>query len=908
MTEKILDCLRAKSKEGNNFLLKDHLKEVLLRAIQFQEFVNKNREKISFKFDDEFFKNLAIAMSLHDMGKIDYSFQKKVFCDDEKKNTYKNEWEQIKKFFDTDGQKWKVNVNDHEALSIVYSQLMLRNSDWDAKVRTAILLHHHNSFYVNEIPNFRNILDVYPDIEKYTEFLLSKKDAIKSLLSNLILCLKSDNEIKKSNFVLDILNKLENNVDMNRLDSLSQQISKGYNVSQLIKFHEIDNDKPDHEFLVFLGTLRRCDYSASGKVRIETNKTVSEIFDKLEENIINKIKFQSAKFNLWQKDVLKNLNRQNIVLVAPTGSGKTEFALMWAKDNGKKLLYTLPLRVALNDLFVRFATDEKLPYFGGRGEDVGILHSTAFMEFLKEEKEGEELSVESKLNSSKLFSYPILLSTPDQIFLTSLKYYGSDKVISIYPVSSIVIDEIQAYNPEMAAIIIKTLEIIKSLNGNILVITATFPPYFKPFFEKRNFGEDSVIDLQNEKWINLRNRIKNYNFKRHKIRLNDGTLFSYEQSKENGNFELKINEDSFKEIHKILNEGRDKNVLIIVNNVGKAIELFKRIESDSQNLSVNKGNLHLLHSRLIEKRKNKTIKDVKEKLCTLKNKRENGKLITESDRLVLVSTQIVEASVDVDFDILITEASPIDSQIQRWGRIYRNRDKEGDYKDAAPNVIIFTGTDKGTKAVYDTRVIEKSLEILKRNESVELHYEKEREMIEKTFEEKINGKSLKEIYVEEIEKNLEWLKYFAAEKRSEAQKIFRTIAGLQVVIPDIMSKSENEIERAFGEVINDKNNWKLPWESKDGDSLINKVKEKVGDNNLENKVNKWELLKILYLHSFNLPTFSYEKHRMLTERKDFKGFVVLKIDGIDLKNIEKYGINKIKEINIEGDEIQSNVI
>jgi len=80
--------------------------------------------------------------------------------------------------------------------------------------------------------------------------------------------------------------------------------------------------------------------------------------------------------------------------------------------------------------------------------------------------------------------------------------------------------------------------------------------------------------------------------------------------------------------------------------------------------------------------------------------------------LILVATQIVEASVDVDFDILITEISPIDSQIQRWGRVWRNR--EEDYK-GEPNVYIFIEIEKdlGTKAIYDKKSLLKTIGILK---------------------------------------------------------------------------------------------------------------------------------------------------------------------------------------------------
>ncbi|MEM3412313.1 MAG: hypothetical protein QW832_03560, partial [archaeon] len=263
-------------------------------------------------------------------------------------------------------------------------------------------------------------------------------------------------------------------------------------------------------------------------------------------------------------------------------------------------------------------------------------------------------------------------------------------------------------------------------------------------------------------------------------------------------------------------------------------------------------------------------------------------------------TQIVEASVDIDFDILITEISPIDSQIQRWGRIYRNRDK--DYDDKNPNILIFAGNlDKGTAAIYDKRVIEKTIEVLENYQDRVLGYEEERKIIKEVFDSKIDEqKTLKDVFAEEIKKNLGWLKYYSAEKRSEAQRIFRRIAGIQVIIPELMENSEDDIEKAFYEVIKDKSNWNLSWED-----IEMKVKEKLKSEEKE-KVDKWELLKILYQYSANFPIFSfgedYQFQYQILEKSNFKGFFVLRVGNMNLEEIKKYGINEIKGINIDIDD------
>jgi CRISPR-associated endonuclease/helicase Cas3 len=907
MTKNILDCLRAKSREGPNFLLKDHLKEVLLRVTQFQEFVNKNKDKIEFEFNEKFFKNLAITMLLHDMGKIDFGFQNKVFSKDEKEN-HVEEWERIKEFFNLTKQKWNVNVK-HEVLSIVYSYLILDNSEWDAKVRTAILMHHYNDFYAKEIPNFRNILDTYPDIKNYIEFLKNNRRLLINLLRDMISYLRTDDRIKKNEFISTVLKDLEGSINLSKLDKLVEQMEKSYNVSDMIKFYEIDNDKPDYEFLVFLGTLRRCDYSASGEVDIEKSvKLAEEIYKDLLEKIKSSINIRDE---IWQEKILESRDSNNLILVAPTGSGKSEFALLWSRNRGKKLIYTLPLRVALNDLFWRFAQKE-MAYFNK--DHIDILHSTSFIEYLKEERQGSETDVSNKMISSRLFSSPLLLTTPDQVFLSSLKYYGSDKLLGIYPLSSIVIDEIQAYNPEMAAIIIKSLEIIRELQGNILIITATFPPYFEKLFKEKKIVKDNeIIDVEK---LPEKNKIKGYSVKRHKIKTISHSLFRYAKNKSDG-INLELTKEGFDKIKDVIYSNGNKNIMIILNNVGKAIELYKKLEENLEDLKINEENLYLLHSRLIEKEKSLRINNIKIKLDNLKEKVKNKDKIGSEDRLILVATQIVEASVDVDFDILITEISPIDSQIQRWGRIWRNRfdesKKEVNYEESSPNIYVFIGEEKdgeqeidiGTKVIYDVQSLAKTVKILKNEDQKNkiLAYEDERKLINEVYSDELLA-----YYEGEIKKNLEWLKYFSAEKRSEAQKIFRNIAGIQVVIPSLMLKSESKIENSFGEIIKDKGNWKLPWDN-EKDSIVGKVKEKIVDVDLRNKVNKWELLKILYSYSFNLPIFSYEKHGFkLTEHGDFKGFFVLRIsDETTLTEIVKYGINKLKNIDIDGEEIKLNL-
>lgn len=909
MIKELLDSLRAKSKRGSNFLLKNHIKETILKAIQIKGFIEKNKKYIKYKFGDNFFKNLIIACFLHDLGKISLDFQKKVYNKsekeyDEKTKQYKNNnFDLIVKFF----KNYKnMKIDDHEVISIIYSFIFLDDDEDSSEIRSAILLHHYNNFYSKKEKHIINIFSDYQDIKEYIKFLIDKENEILELLKKLLEYLKNDQDIVKDRDAINIFNKFLQKIEdekLGKIHELKKVLDMSVGISRNFLFFEMQSSSSDgqkynqdYDFYLLLGFLRRCDNSASGEVEIEIIQDLSDsIYKDLTTKIKKKIKQEGR---IWQEDVLNIEDSDNMILVAPTGSGKTEFALLWAKNRGRKLIYTLPLRAALNDLFFRFGkyNENKNNYFDSK--NLGILHSTAFIEFLKGEMEGRQIDIEDKINSTYMFSFPVMLSTPDQVLLSSLKFYGFDKILSIYPLSSIIIDEIQAYKPEMASVIIKTLEIIKKVNGNILIITATYPPYFEKFF--KDFKIVYINHLIKNKKIDKK-KVKNYNLKRHMVELMEDCIFEYKE--DDGLKELQIK--NFDKIKDIINKNKNKNILIIVNNVGKAIELYKKIENHSKDLNLipydvnnkdNNANLFLLHSRLIEKEKDRRIQIIKEKL-------EIG-----NERVILVSTQIVEASVDVDFDMLITEISPIDSQIQRWGRVYRNR--EIDYKFNEPNIIIFAGKcdnnkleiDKGTLAIYDRDVIEKTIKFLKDKQKEFLDYEKEKELIEAVFNSREkNNLSLKEKYEREIEKNLEWLNYYLVEKKMHAQRLFRKISGIQVVIPDLMG--ENEIEKAFYEIIKDKNNWILPWESEIGENILSKINKK-----LSQPVTKWKLLEILYSYSFNLPIFSFgDKNKYkneILERECFKGFFVLSPKYKKyIDEFKKYGVNKLIDIDIDFEEI-----
>lgn len=357
------------------------------------------------------------------------------------------------------------------------------------------------------------------------------------------------------------------------------------------------------------------------------------------------------------------------------------------------------------------------------GDNVALLHGE--ISYIIEEDDNEESYIE-RIETARKFCYPLTVATADQLVTAVFKYNGFELPYLTASYSKIVIDEIQSFSSDSIAAIMVFLKEIHRLGGKFLLMTATLPPFIKEELkelEDVEFPEPELLST-----------------KRHRIAV----------------FEEHINSDlSLARIDKHFKSG--KKVLLVCNTVEKAQEMYDLLQS---------LNPSLIHSRFILRdRKKKESKDTG--IMAINN--------PEHPPAIWIATQVVEASLDLDFDVLFTECSPIDSLFQRFGRCWRKRKEE--YTNNEPNIYIFKADHT---RVYDRELLDRTYFLLLAEYNGRIMDEAAKQdaivMIFKDIE--------KTKYYEKYRRNKELLELgFRAGSKADAQDLFRNISFNYCVIP-----------------------------------------------------------------------------------------------------------------------------
>ena len=514
--------------------------------------------------------------------------------------------------------------------------------------------------------------------------------------------------------------------------------------SKFYKIGERSYSSNDYEifkkFVMLKGLLNRIDYAASAYVEVEKK---NDFLEKELENFKKKLKI--FEWNKMQQFMVENKKR-NIILKAQTGLGKTEAGLLWIGNS--KGFFTLPLKSATNSIFERL-TNQIISTENKR--KIGLLHSD-FKDVYIENYDGNESEILKYMTSTRQFSLPVTICTIDQLFDFVFKAAGFEMKLATLSYSKTVIDEIQMYSPELISFLLYGLKQIAEFGGRFSVITATFPPVLNFFLKKLK-----IDFIESENFIE--NKI------RHSVKVLDEEI--------NAEF-----------IDKIYQKNKNLKILVVCNTIKKANEIYEKL-NETKNVNIN-----LIHSRFI----NSDRKKKEEEIFEFASSTKSG---------IWIGTQVVEASLDIDFDILITELSDLNGLFQRMGRCYRKR--EFDKRTGEYNCFVFSKKCSGTFGEYS--IVDKEIHIKSKdalNEIDRLLSENHKiALIEKTY----SYESLKNTkYFETIEKTINFLDNLLSEYSMtgrEAQKKLRNIFNEDIIPLKIFEENKEKILKSK-EMINQK--------------------------------------------------------------------------------------------------------
>jgi len=350
-------------------------------------------------------------------------------------------------------------------------------------------------------------------------------------------------------------------------------------------------------------------------------------------NFLSRQKFPQSKINIMRREILEScLNMASkeaglFTLTVPTGGGKTysslAFALNHAKINGlERIIYVIPYTSIIEQNAKIFK--DAVGY-----ENVLEHHSN----FQFEDKDSEYLqTLNEKLKlASENWDIPIIVTTNVQFF-ESLFSNRSSKCRKIHNMakSIIIFDEVQMLPVQyLRPCLLAVSELISNYGSTAVFCTAT-----QPSINKLLPSSIQPMEMMN-------NPRQLYNeFKKVEI------IKKGEMSDEDIVGELNVLEQ----------------VLCIVNTRKHAREIFNKLEG--------KGNIFHLSSLMCPLHRQKTLRKIRERLMS----KESCKVI---------STQLIEAGVDIDFPVVYRSMSGIDSIVQSAGRCNR----EGRLKKG--NVFVF---------------------------------------------------------------------------------------------------------------------------------------------------------------------------------------------------------------------------
>ncbi len=472
-----------------------------------------------------------------------------------------------------------------------------------------------------------------------------------------------------------------------------------------------------------------------------------------------------------------------IVIEAPMGQGKTEAALsacdiLARRFNKSGIFFALPSQATSDGMFVRI--ENFIRSYDGTSASLKLMHGKAefnkdYTDLRKSQNVDIDGSDDSGLGTIEVNEWfegrkksllaDFVVGTVDQLLMASLiqkhvmlRHVGlANKVV--------VVDEVHAYDAFMNQYLERTLSWLGAYEVPVVLLSATLP------FERKNRLVSAYMN-------NAEAIQPDYAAALPRITYTD------KQSIETINFPkseqqntVKLSYVSETDIVETVNKKMANGgcVGIILNTVSRAQQLYRLLRASDIS-----ADMLLIHSEFLPSDRIRIESQIRELLGKPSDKRTR-----RPERCIVVGTQVLEQSLDIDFDLLITDMSPVDLLLQRIGRLHRHNRVRPSGLDNPECYIISRGDEKDTsELIYGRYLLKRTKEVLNYKDNTILIPEDMPDLIEDVYDRadaKSEFNAEREEWLKEINNSSDKPKSFlikAPESATENNKIERKLSDI----------------------------------------------------------------------------------------------------------------------------------
>lgn len=673
--------------------------------------------------DDLVLNWIGFFAALHDIGKCDPNFQLKLESD---------EYPELYQFLETNKLKFPIQSEiRHEFRSRIIMIDYLESVGFSKRTANLIgeILGGHHS-------HFENKMLEYDDIKKYWK---PYRDELIFIVARLfqISDWKPEEFPDETNAVIPLLGIIV----------FSDWIASNH---LLFKYEGYTGDKEDPE--AYFKFSKNMAESAVSDIELSSaltweNDNFADIWSFLNFTSLRPVQ-QTCESIIKQKK-----NPGLIIIEAPMGEGKTESAVylatQWIRQNNLGGFYiALPTAATSNQMhdrisdFMQYHSSSKL----NNSISVQLVHGMAWLLDDKaklsdganagyESSEDNKVAEEWFRPQKRALLSPYAVGTIDQALMSVLKVkFGFLRLFGLTG-KVLIVDEVHAYDFYTGKILNRLIEWCSALNIPVILLSATFPSDKK--LQLINVYSSSSNTSLNESYplityVSDSGDVEQFpvslppNDKIYKIISHSGCLQNPEKAASLA-YDLLQN-----------NSGC---ICVIANTVKTAQEIYRKLNAlNAENHLLDNSDILLFHSRFKAGRR----EEIEKSVLKLFGKDKSNSRSSRPAKSILVSTQVVEQSLDLDFDLMISELAPSDLLLQRMGRLCRHERKFRPFGDISQFHILLPDENgekfdfKSTEIIYHKYILLRTLLLFKNVNEISIPKDL-REIIEFTYTSECNA-------------------------------------------------------------------------------------------------------------------------------------------------------------------------